>query len=137
MPPDQAGFASAVASQVATWVRDGVPEARLRMNPAEMGPVTVHIAVDGAMARIEFTADVAATRAALEQGLPDLAAALRNDGLTLAGGGVFDQPRGRGSDTAPAAPPTGPGRAGEGAPAGVAEGPAAPAGRRGLIDLYA
>jgi flagellar hook-length control protein FliK len=87
--PDEAGFAPAFGAQVALWVKDGVQEARLHLHPAELGPVTVQIALEGLAAHIDFTAAVAATRESIEQSLPALAAALRESGFTLAGGGVF------------------------------------------------
>jgi flagellar hook-length control protein FliK len=86
---DEPGFAPALGAQVALWVKDGVQEARLQLHPAEMGPVSVQIALDGLAAHIDFTAAVAATRESIEQSLPALAAALRESGFTLAGGGVF------------------------------------------------
>ena len=59
-----------------------------------MGPVTVKIVLDGNQARVDFSADMATTRSAIEASLPALAAALHDSGLTLTGGGVFDgQPR--------------------------------------------
>jgi len=64
-----------------------------------MGPVSVQIVMDGTQARIDFGADVAATRHAIEAGLPELASALRDAGFTLAGGGVSQHAGGRqGSD---------------------------------------
>ena len=86
-------FAPALAASVSLLARDGVQEARLQLHPAELGPIAVQIALDGAQARVDFTAEVAATRHAIEAGLPELASALREAGLTLAGGGVFQQPR--------------------------------------------
>jgi flagellar hook-length control protein FliK len=68
--------------------KDGVQHAELHLNPAEMGPVSVSITLDGTQARVDFGADVAATRHAIESGLPELASALRDAGFTLAGGGV-------------------------------------------------
>jgi len=65
-----------------------VQEARLQLHPAELGPVTVHIALEGQAANVDFTAAVAATRESIEQSLPALAAALRESGFTLTGGGV-------------------------------------------------
>ena len=87
--PEEAAFAPALGAQVALWVKDGVQEARLHLHPAELGPVSVQIALDGQAAHIDFTAAVAATRDSIEQSLPALAAALRESGFTLAGGGVF------------------------------------------------
>jgi flagellar hook-length control protein FliK len=86
-------FAPALAASVTLLARDGVQEARLQLHPAELGPIAVQIAIDGTQARVDFTAEVAATRQAIEAGLPELASALREAGLTLAGGGVFQQPR--------------------------------------------
>jgi flagellar hook-length control protein FliK len=70
---------------------DGVQLAELQLNPADMGPVAVQIVVDGSQAQVSFHAVQAETRQALEQSLPDLAAALQSQGLTLSGGGVFQQ----------------------------------------------
>jgi flagellar hook-length control protein FliK len=53
-----------------------------------MGPIAVQIAVDGQHARVHFQADLAATRDALQASLPDLASAMREAGLMLAGGDV-------------------------------------------------
>ena len=85
---DEPGFGAALGSQVSLWVRDGVQEARLQLHPAELGPVIVQIALEGQAAHVDFTAAVAATRESIEQSLPALAAALRESGFTLAGGGV-------------------------------------------------
>lgn len=134
--PDQPSFAPALGAQVSLWVRDGVQEARLHLNPPEMGPVTVHIALDGASARVEFAAGAAATRSAIEHSLPDLASALRDSGLTLAGGGVFDQPRGR-DDTPPDARRPGGLAADDNAPAAAVAAPAPTMRPRGLVDLMA
>jgi flagellar hook-length control protein FliK len=86
-------FAPSLAASVSVLARDGIQEARLNLHPAEMGPIAVQIAIEGTQARVDFTAEVAATRAAIESGLPELASALRESGLTLAGGGVYEQAR--------------------------------------------
>jgi flagellar hook-length control protein FliK len=84
-------FAPSLATQVRWWAQDGVQQAQLTLNPPEMGPVAVRILVlDGREARIDFSADVAATRSAIEAALPVLAAALDDSGLKLSGGGVHD-----------------------------------------------
>lgn len=130
-------FGQALAAQLTTFARDGVQEATLQLNPAEMGPIDVKIVVEGQQAQIDFSAAQAATRQALQDGLPGLAAALHAGGLTLAGGGVFEQ-RQPSRDPAQAAP----GRAGGPRERGVggveATGrPAALPAARGLLDLYA
>jgi flagellar hook-length control protein FliK len=92
-PPGSAEFAPQLGAQLTTFARDGVEHARLHLNPADMGPVMVQIQLDGQAAQIHMSADHAATRQALEQAMPALASSLREAGLTLAGGGVFEQPQ--------------------------------------------
>ena len=87
-------FAPALATQVSWLVQEGQQHARLTLNPADLGPVAVRITLEGTQARIDFHAAIASTRAAIEASLPTLAAALHDNGMTLAGGGVSDgQPR--------------------------------------------
>jgi flagellar hook-length control protein FliK len=89
--PGTAEFAPQLGAQLAVWVRDGVHEARLQLNPADMGPVRVDIQLDGTAAQVSLSASNGETRQALEAAMPSLAGSLREMGLTLAGGGVFDQ----------------------------------------------
>jgi flagellar hook-length control protein FliK len=92
-------FPQELGVQLSVLARDGIQKAELHLNPAEMGPVSVQIVMDGTQARVDFGADVAATRHAIEAGLPELASALRDAGFTLAGGGVSQHAGGRqGSD---------------------------------------
>lgn len=139
-PVGSPDFAPGLSAQVSVMVRDGIQEARLQLNPAEMGPITVQIQVEGNTAQVTMTAEQAPTRDALEQAMPSLAGALREEGLTLTGGGVFEQAR-QPRDDAPAA--------GAGSRSGHASGPggrdddataAVPARRvaaRGAVDVYA
>ena len=92
-------FAQSLGLQMSVLARDGVQHAELHLNPADMGPVSVQIVIDGTQARVDFGADVAATRHAIEAGLPELASAMRDAGFTLAGGGVSQHSRGRGDGT--------------------------------------
>lgn len=137
MAPDAAGFGEAFATQVSVLARDGVQQAELHLNPAETGPVSIQIVLEGTQARIEFGADALPTRQAIEQSLPELAAALREEGLTLSGGGVSEHARGRDPAAAEHADPAGTRR-------GTAATPAAPTlhsvrmpRSAGGIDLYA
>ena len=82
-PIDSPAFAPALATQLRWWAHDGVQQAQLLLNPAEMGPVAVKIVLDGREARIDFSADLAATRGAIEAALPVLAAALDDGGMKL------------------------------------------------------
>lgn len=81
-------FPQAMGVRIGVLAQNGIEHAELQLNPAEMGPVSVRIVVDGAQARVDFGADVAATRQAIEASLPALAGALRDAGFTLTGGGV-------------------------------------------------
>ncbi|QAZ40077.1 hypothetical protein C1M51_11965 [Methylibium sp. Pch-M] len=136
-PVQSPDFSQALASQLTTLARGGVHEAELQLNPADMGPIAVQIVIDGAQAQIDFTASHAGTRQALETSLPALAAALNGAGLTLSGGGVFEQ-RSGGREGAADGERRASGRSEPIALGGI-EGPAgarAPV-ARGLLDLYA
>lgn len=138
------GFAPELAANVSLLAADGVQHAELQLNPADMGPVAVQIVVDGGQAQVSFHALHAETRQALEQSLPDLAAALQGQGLTLSGGGVFQQaPRDtqggsddtRGGDDRSSSRASG----GAGSPVTAAGSAASTAVRRaaGLLDTFA
>ncbi|MBB3196517.1 flagellar hook-length control protein FliK [Roseateles terrae] len=142
-PLDSPDFAPELSASVSLLIQDGVHEAQLQLNPADMGPVAIQIQLDGQQAQVNFHAAQAETRDVLMRSMPDLAAALQNQGITLSGGGVFAQTQsgngqdGRGSDR------DGDGRrgglGGKGGDDGLtsvarSERRTAP---RGLVDLYA
>ncbi len=91
--PGSPGFAPELGAQNSTFIKGGIQQAQLQLHPAEMGPVTVLILLEGAAAQVRLWADQGNTRQALEQAMPALAGSLREAGLTLTGGGVFEQPR--------------------------------------------
>ncbi|MEO8805343.1 MAG: flagellar hook-length control protein FliK [Burkholderiaceae bacterium] len=134
-------FAQALGVQMSVLATDGVQHAELQLNPAEMGPVSVQIVIDGTSAHVDFGADLAATRQAIEAGLPELAGALRDAGFTLTGGGVSQHSGGRSGAQDPGRDPGGNAR--RGIDAGAATAGAAGAARlrrtvsAGGIDLYA
>lgn len=131
------GFASEMSARLSVLAADGVQEAQLHLNPAEMGPVAVQIVVEGQQAQISFHAEQADTRAVLEQSLPDLAAALRDAGLTLSGGGVFQQAKDQDQSARQGAGGrTLQGSSQDSEPA-PARAPIAPRISRGVVDLYA
>ena len=103
-PVHSPDFAAAFGMQVSVLAKDGVQQAELHLNPAEMGPVSILITLDGTQARVDFGADAAATRHAIEAGLPELASALRDAGFTLAGGGVAQHSGSNGSNGGDADP---------------------------------
>ena len=92
-PVDAPDFTQSLGVQVSMLAADGVQQAELHLNPAEMGPISVQIAIDGTQAQVDFGADMASTRQLIENGLPELASALRDAGFTLTGGGVSQQAR--------------------------------------------
>jgi flagellar hook-length control protein FliK len=137
-------FPPALGAQISLFARNGMERATIEISPPEMGPISVQIALDGSSARVDFLADAAATRQVIEAALPTLASSLREAGLTLTGGGVFQQPQ------------SSPGNAGQGGhgqpghghggrPGGAADeasgaGPATvlrTTAQRGLVDLVA
>lgn len=133
-------FTSALAARVSVLAVEGVQQAQLHLNPAEMGPVSVQINVDGQQAQVAFHAEQAETRQVLEQSLPELAAALRESGLTLSGGGVFQQMNQQARDARPDARQAATAREfAVGDNQGAQHDSAVPAGRapRGMLDLYA
>lgn len=132
-------FSQALAAQLTTLARDGSHEAQLQLNPAEMGPIAVQIVVDGSQAQVDFAAAQAATRQALEASLPSLAAALQTLGLTLSGGGVFEQGSASHDDRPDEPASRGSRRVGStgGEPSAAGGQTVALRARAGLLDLYA
>jgi len=102
-PTHHPAFGEAVGVSISRLARDGVQEASLQLNPAELGPVSVRIAMQGSEARIELGAALADTRALLDASMPALAEAMRADGLVLAGSQVSEW---RGPDDASAGTPS-------------------------------
>ncbi len=90
-PVHSAAFAAEAGYRIAVLVQGGIESAQLQLHPADMGPVTVQIVVEGQTAQVQLSALQADTRQALEASLPQLASQLRESGLTLTGGGVFEQ----------------------------------------------
>jgi flagellar hook-length control protein FliK len=150
--PGAPQFAQALSDQVAVWVSsarvDGPMTAELKLNPAEMGPINIKIAVDGQAARIDFAATALETRQAIEASLGNLSKALEEVGISLTGGDVssqFRDARGQGQESAPRGMATAGGRS-DNPGDGVLEGApldtgalAARVNRSGLggLDLYA
>ncbi|MEI7464560.1 MAG: flagellar hook-length control protein FliK, partial [Burkholderiales bacterium] len=77
------GFHEALAAQVSVFARAGLSRAELHLNPAELGPVSVQITMNGDQARVDFGADRAQTRQVIEAGWAELATSLQDAGFTL------------------------------------------------------
>jgi flagellar hook-length control protein FliK len=143
---DSPTFAPALGLQLSVLARDGIEQARMQLNPQEMGPIGVQLTVLGQQVQVEFTAEHARTRQVLEQSLQQLASALGDAGFTMTGGSVFQQAR-DGREGAQGREPGQPGQPGTGldtagrtaADEALAEPSASmrPRATRGLVDLYA
>jgi flagellar hook-length control protein FliK len=142
--PGTAAFGPALGAQLSTWLKDGVQHASLELHPQDLGPIDIRIAVKDGQTHIDLTADVASTRQALGDALPQLSAALGDVGLSLSGGGVSDPSaqgqRDGGNDEAGRSASRASTRATglSDATADLASrAPAAARQHRGLLDLYA
>lgn len=91
-PVSDPGFGSVVMSRIGDLAANGVQQAELHLNPAEMGPIVVRIAVEQGLTQVDFQAAHAATRDLLEQSLSQLAQSLQDDGLTLGNSSVSSLP---------------------------------------------
>jgi flagellar hook-length control protein FliK len=65
-------FAQEVTDHLSWMVGNGLNGAKLEVNPAQLGPIEVRIAVQGDQAQVSLTAHSAATRDALEASSPKL-----------------------------------------------------------------
>jgi hypothetical protein len=95
------------ANRVSWMVKQDLQQAELRLNPPDLGPLEVRIAVANDEARITFTAQHALVRDAVEAALPRLREMLTANGLNLAQVDVGQQSshggQGGGPGTEPAA----------------------------------
>lgn len=142
-------FPKALADRVGMWVNamgeDGTMSAELHLNPAEMGPISVKISLDGQSAQVDFAAANLETRRAIEASLQMLSASLDEAGLKLGGSGVSDQSPQQQFNQASGQPGGAPAwgdsagldSAGGDPHEGRMAAAAAQAGRRGGLDLYA
>lgn len=80
-----------MTGRVIWMAREGMQRAELRLNPANLGPVEVRLAVNNEQASVTFIAQNATTRETLEQALPRLREAFQENGLSLANADVSDQ----------------------------------------------
>lgn len=80
-----------LSSRVIWMAREGVQQASLKLNPANMGPVEVKLHMHNEQANISFIAQHAATRDALEQALPRLRESFQDNGIELAHADVSQQ----------------------------------------------
>ena len=83
IPLHDDAFAEAFARQAAELVIQGSNRAEISLNPRELGPVRIAIALDLDAASIDISADHRETRAALEASMPTLRQMLADQGVRL------------------------------------------------------
>ena len=75
-------------SQVSVLVSRREPQAEIRLNPPQLGPVEVRIGLQGDQVSLAFTAPHPDTRAAIENALPQLREIFAGNGLALGNASV-------------------------------------------------
>ena len=73
-----------MSGRVVWMAREGVQQAELKLNPANLGPVEVRLSMNNDQTSVTFIANHAATRDALEQALPRLRESFSENGMELA-----------------------------------------------------
>jgi flagellar hook-length control protein FliK len=125
------GWTEEVGTHVVWMAHQGMTDASLRLQPEHLGPLEVKISLHDNDASVWFGASAPATRAALEQALPQLKEMFAAQGMTLTDAGVSRESA-RDAQYAPR-----PSASASAAEAENATAVAVAAPRRGLIDTYA
>jgi len=84
------GFGQDASRQIVYLAKTGVQSAQLSLQPADLGPVSVSIQMNGLQASLVISASHATTRAALQDALPHLSELFQSSGLQLTGAQVGD-----------------------------------------------
>ncbi|MBE0439841.1 MAG: flagellar hook-length control protein FliK [Gammaproteobacteria bacterium] len=93
-----AAWSRVMTSRVLWMAREGVQQASLKLNPAQLGPVEVRLNMQNEQANISFIAQNATTRDALEQAIPRLRESFAQNGLELANADVSQQSFGQSAE---------------------------------------
>lgn len=80
-PMDQAGWGQAMGERLTMMAKDGLHQARIQINPRELGPVDVTISMKDDKTTIHFLAQHAVTREALEAEMPRLRMMMQENGF--------------------------------------------------------
>ncbi|WP_298768901.1 flagellar hook-length control protein FliK [uncultured Shewanella sp.] len=84
-------FSPVMQQQLITMVSQGIQQAEIRLDPAELGQMMVKIQVQGDTTQVEFQVTQAQTRDLIEQALPRLKDMLAEQGMQLSDGQVSYQ----------------------------------------------
>ena len=91
IPVGQPGWGRAVGEQVVWFVSQNINAANLRLNPQQLGPLEMHVSMEGDKASVAFVSQHAVVREALETALPRLREMLAENGLNLTNVNVSQQ----------------------------------------------
>jgi flagellar hook-length control protein FliK len=83
-----AGWKQEFGSQLTLLVSRREPQAEIRLNPPQLGPVEIRIGLQGDQVSLAFTAPHPDTRAAIENALPQLREMFAGNGLALCNASV-------------------------------------------------
>lgn len=84
-PVGSRAWVDEASEKIHLLVKENHQHAEIRVNPAELGPIEIQIAMVQGEASISFSADHADTRNALETALPRLKELLADSGISLSG----------------------------------------------------
>src|SRR3546814_64695 len=83
VPPDHPDFTHDLGERI-VWITDsGLSSARIDLHPLDLGRLSVHVHMHGDEAQVSFAADNPATRALLQDSLPQLRELMSVQGLQL------------------------------------------------------
>ena len=82
--PWDASFGTDFAAQITSLAIDGAQQARIELNPQSLGPISIDLSMDDTGLSIAIDAAHQHTRAAIEQSIETLRAALADNGMRMA-----------------------------------------------------
>ncbi len=85
VPVHDPAFPDALSERVTWLIGEGTQNAELTLHPRELGPIRIEVLVADGAASLNFSADNADTRSAIEQSLPRLREMLASAGVQLGG----------------------------------------------------
>lgn len=89
---DTSAWTAAFNQRLTLMAQQGMQQASLTMNPVDLGPIEVHLSMADDVARVQFSAQHAATQDLIESALPRLAQAFEAQGMRLEDARVSAQP---------------------------------------------
>ena len=91
IPLRDPAWGDALGDRVLFMSGQKIHQAEIRLNPAEMGPISIRVSVDDGAADVIFTAQHLAAREAIELAMPRLRELLSENGLVLGNTSVSEQ----------------------------------------------